>query len=136
MVLIFVITSLKETVDPKEWRTLWMRANWWMYWTALITSPHMKTRTVTGCWLAMSPGSEFLSSSSSPPSFNILLRHFHQSFFFPFFFSLFLKWFFLFIYKFLGSTRMFVESCKRLRIMKGKEAVGLGKFLQLEMKNH
>lgn len=30
---------------------------------------------------------------------------------------------------FFMSTRMFVESCKRLRIMKGKEAIGLGQYL-------
>lgn len=30
------------------------------------------------------------------------------------------------IFFFFMSTRMFVESCKRLRIMKGKEAIGLG----------
>jgi hypothetical protein len=29
--------------------------------------------------------------------------------------------------KYLQNFRMFVESCKRLRIMKGSEAIGLGK---------
>lgn len=31
---------------------------------------------------------------------------------------------------YLISYRMFVDSCKRLRIMKGSEAIGLGMYIQ------
>jgi hypothetical protein len=68
---------------------------------------------VTGCSSVTSPGSEhtarlrFLRSHySSLKKLNSLL---------------------ILDAKYLQNFRMFVESCKRLRIMKGSEAIGLGK---------
>lgn len=92
---------------------------------ALMLLQLMKTRMVTGCLLEMSRGSMLLLHSCAPLTvfliFHLMIR----------------MWFSDTTFKFLTLTdwllcRMFVESCKRLRIMKGSEAIGLGQYLQLK----
>ena len=71
----------------------------------------MKTKMGIGCWWEMFPGSKSLSISQPT-----LLAMFFLSI--------------LSTYSSLFShCSMFISSCKRLRIMKGSEARGLGCFL-------
>lgn len=67
----------------------------------------MKIKTVTGCSLEMSPGSKLLLNSIS--------------------ISLSVKKMVPLYELFVTTCRIFTESCRKLKIMKSSDSIGLGK---------
>jgi len=65
VILIIGVDILKGIVNPKASRISWMRASWWIFWTAPTVSRPMKTGMATGCLSVMSHGSKLSSTWST-----------------------------------------------------------------------